>query len=171
MALTLQEIIDQLEKTAAPVESAVEPTTQNTEIVSVDEDAEFRKIAEEYDAAGRIMARAFADEMNKIAVGVTGITPNTAAVPDNPAVQLSNEDVNLPEVAQVVNTIREQTQGAEAKMTPAGQVQVEPKVTTGAGPSEQKPVAADMRSAQEDAAAAKTAQVVERLWNHYFGQN
>lgn len=167
MAYTLQEIIEQLEKTAAPVET--DSALEVPETIQVDDDAEFRKIAEEYDAAGRIMARAFADEMNKIAVGVTGVTPNTAAVPDNPAVQLSNEDVNLPEVAQVVGAVREMTQGAEAKMSPAGQVTVASQVVTPAGPSEQKPVAADMRSAQEDAVAEKQAEVVNRLWQHYFG--
>ena len=164
MGATLQEIIEQLEKTAAPVAETPAPA-ENTEVPvepQVDENAELRKLAEEYDAAGRIMAIAFADELQKIAVGVTGVTPNTAAEGDNPAVQLSNADVNLGEVAQVVGAIKQQTLGAEAKMTPQGQVTVEPKQITPAGPSEVPPVAAD-------AGKVASADVVEKLWNHYFG--
>jgi hypothetical protein len=54
-------------------------------------------------------------------------------------------------------------------MSPAGQVTITGNAVVPAGPSEQKPVAADMRSAQEDAVAEKQAQVIDRLWNHYFG--
>jgi hypothetical protein len=117
------------------------------------------------------MARAFADELEKIAVGVTGVTPNTAAEGDNPAVQVSNADVNVPEVQKVVGVIKEQTMGAEAKMTPQGQVQADPKVTVPGAPMENPPVAADAKGAAEEAAAAKQAsvEVVERLWKHYFG--
>lgn len=163
MANTLQEIIAELEKVASPAETPApaQPVEAPVE-TPADENDELRKMAEEYDAAGRIMARAFADELEKIAVGATGVTPNTAAVPDNPAVQLSNQDVNLGEVAQVVGVIKEQTMGAEAKNTPQGQVQADPKVTSPAGPSEVPPVAAD-------AGKVASADVVERLWKHYFG--
>ena len=161
MSVSLKEIIESLEKTAAAPEASVEKVAEVPVETPVDENDELRKLAEEYDAAGRIMAIAFADELQKIAVGITGMTPNTAAEGDNPAVQLSNADVNLGEVAQVVGAIKEQTLGAEAKMTPQGQVQVEPKVTTPAAGMEVPPVAAD-------AGKVASADVVERLWNHYF---
>lgn len=172
MGNTLSEIIAELEKVAAPAETpaSTEQTAAPVE-TQVDENDELRKLAEEYDAAGRIMARAFADELEKIAVGATGVTPNTAAEGDNPAVQVSNSDVNLGEVAKVVGVIKEQTLGAEAKNTAAGQVQADPKVTAPTAPTENPPVAADAKGAAEDAAAAKqaSAEVVERLWKHYFG--
>lgn len=173
MGNTLQEIIAELEKQGSPTDesqASVTPAEAPVE-TPVDENDELRKVAEEYDAAGRIMARAFADELEKIAVGVTGVTPNTAAEGDNPAVQVSNSDINVPDVQKVVGAIKEQTQGAEAKMTPAGQVQVDPKVTVPAAPAENPPVAADAKTAAEETAAAKQAstEVVERLWKHYFG--
>jgi len=162
MGNTLSEIIEQLEKVATtPVETPAEPTVVPVEN-QVNENDELRKLAEEYDAAGRIMATAFVDELQKLAVGVTGVTPNTAAEGDNPAVQVSNADVNLGEVAKVVGVIREQTLGAEAKMSPAGQVQSDPKVTVPGAPVENPPVAADVKTA--------STEVVERLWNHYFGK-
>lgn len=166
MGNTLQDIIEQLEKTATPTETpASVEGTQAPVATPVDEDAGLRKQAEEFEAAGIIMARAFANELEKIAVGATGVTPNTAAEGDNPAVQVSNADVNLAEVGKVVGVIREQTGGAEAKNSPAGQVQADPKVTVPAAGMENPPVAADVKQ------SSSNEEVVRHLWEYYFGEN
>jgi predicted RNA-binding protein len=163
MGNTLQDIIAELEKVAtSPVETpASEQPTEVPVENQVNENDELRKLAEEYDAAGRIMARAFASELEKIAVGATGVTPNTAAEGDNPAVQVSNSDVNLANVQQVVGVLKATTMGAEAKNTSQGQLQVDSMNTVATTPMENPPVAADIKQASAD--------VVERLWQHYFG--
>lgn len=176
MGNTLKEVIDALEKVAAPTAESTPatPAAAPVEPQVNEKDAELRKLAEEYDAAGRIMAFAFADELQKIAVGVTGVTPNTAAVPENPTVQVSDEDIQLGNVQAVVGQLRAVTQGAEAKMTPAGKVEANTVTSVSATPAsvaENPPVAYDAAKAQEEAAAAKQASsaVVGKLYEHFFG--
>lgn len=119
---TLDQIIADLEKTASapapvvaaePVVAAVEPTV--TPVENNEELAMQEKVAE-LDAEGRIIARGFMDEIQKIAVEVTGMTPNTGAVPANPAVQVSNTDAHEADVQKVESLIKKLTLGGEAKV-------------------------------------------------------
>jgi hypothetical protein len=160
MATTLGEILETLQKVASAPEATpatLAPAPAENQVSN--EDAELRKIAEEYDAAGRIMARGFTDELQKIAVGATGITPNTAAIPENPAVQVTDGYVQLPEVDAVVNTLRQMTQGAEARFSSEGKVEVAPHTTMPTGAS----VSSDPKGLAADAAKAQEAAVAERV--------
>lgn len=178
MASTLKEVLEQLEKTGqAPVEV---PTPATLEVApvepQVDENTEHRKLAEEYDAAGRIMAFAFADELQKIAVGTVGMTVNTGEIPENPAVELSRTDVDLGNVEKVVSKLRAITQGAEGNYSPAGKVEALLPTVESTEPSNQiPPVAYDAAKAQQLAAAEaavgqkRASTAVDVLYQHYFG--
>jgi len=167
MATTLTEVLATLQKVGqAPEVTATPAPAAAPAEIQVSEDTELRKLAEEYDAAGRIMAAAFADELQKIAVGVTGVTPNTAAVPENPAVQVSDQDIQLANVGAVVGQLRALTQGAEADLSPAGKVEVSGGhivMPTPASVAENPPVAADMAPEKKASAA------VDVLYSYFFG--
>lgn len=176
MAKTLEQIIAELEKQAEVPTPAEDLATTEEESFEnqVDENDELREKVAEYDAAGRIMARGFYDEWQKLAVGVVGMTPNTGEEGDNPAVQLSNGEIQQGEVAQVVGTLRQMTQGAEANMSPGGKIenQLTGQVSPTSPSVQHNPsVAADVKKQQELAVAEKTssAEVVGRLFDHYFG--
>ena len=132
------------EKTEEGEKTAEEKTEEKSEEVS--EEDQLKKEAEEYDAAGRIIARAFADELEKISVTVTGMTPNTGAVPDNPALQVSNEEVHEGDVAKVQAILNKLTMGLNAK-GPAGAVHEQnvPVAPVQSVAVDEKPVAADVR--------------------------
>lgn len=155
MANTLEQIIADLEKTAAAPAAIAEPVVvaeTPVAVVETDEVASLQKVAEFEDMKGRIQARAFVDEIQKIAVTVTGLTPNTGAVPANPAVQVSNSDAHEADVAKVESIIKKLTMGGEAKVNPAGAVHEQNVPVAGAQPIavDEHPVAADAKTASEE---------------------
>lgn len=161
MANTLEQIIADLEKTAAaPADFAVE--TPET-LVENNEVAELQKIAEIEDMKGRIQARAFVDEIQKIAVTVTGLTPNTGAVPANPAVQVSNMDAHEADVQQVEAIIKKLTMGGEQKMSPAGAIH-EQNVPVAAT----QPIAIDEHPVAADAQKTAGEEIMSALYDKWF---
>jgi hypothetical protein len=138
----------------------VEPVVVETQKTAED----MKKLAEEADGVGRIMAHSFMDELQKLAVGVVGMTPNPDAIPANPAVQVSNQDVHEADVAKVQSIIQALTQGERAHAV-QGYVQVNGQP---AGPTE--PVNQDPAPLAYDAAKAANAEVIENLYARYFGK-
>ena len=138
----------------------VEPVAVETQKTAED----MKKLAEEADGVGRIMAHSFMDELQKLAVGVVGMTPNPDAIPANPAVQVSNQDVHEADVAKVQSIIQALTQGERAHAV-QGYVQVNGQP---AGPTE--PVNQDPAPLAYDAAKAANAEVIENLYARYFGE-
>lgn len=139
------------------------PETQgNTEL------DDLRKLASSIDEQGRELARSFVDELNKlsnlnkIAVGVSEMTPNTAAVPANPAVQVSTDEAHLQDTAQVDAIIKKLTLGGEQKMSPAGVIHENNQPVAGTQPIavDEHPVAADVKKAN--------AEIIEALFAKYY---
>lgn len=162
MANTLEAIIAELEKTAQTPETPATPVAETPAQPKNDELTELRKLAADLDAQGRQIARGFLDEIQKVAVGVDGMTPNTAAVPENPAVQVSNQDVRLEDTAKVEAIIKKLTLGGEAKVNPAGVIheQNTPVAPTQPIVVDETPVAADVKQA--------SAEIIEKLYKIYF---
>lgn len=141
------------------------------------EDTDMDKIAEA-DAQGRIMARAFFDEMNKMAVAPVAEYPaDPGAIPNNPAVEVGRGELaqrNQEAQAAANRIIAQLTQankvGAGEIATPAG-VQPVPKIDPNEG---NQPLAADIAKMQEAEAvktgsASSAEMIVGALYNAYFG--
>jgi len=162
MASTLDQIIADLEKQAQAPDPAVETEKTAENQAAQTEMDELRKLATDLDAQGRAIARGFMSELQKEAVGVSELTPNTAAVPDNPAVQVGEQDVRLSDVSKVESIIKKLTLGGEAKVNPAGVIHEnnQPVAATQPIVVDEVPVAADVKKAN--------AEIVEHLFNKYF---
>lgn len=164
---TLDQIIADIEagRVVSPEASVVEKVASasvqaenqgNTEL------DELRKFASDLDAQARQFARSYWDELQKIAVEVGPMTPNTGAMPENPAVQLSNGDVRQEDVAKVEAIVKKLTLGGEAKVNPAGAIHEQniPVASTQPIAVDESPVAADMKKAD--------AEILTSLYNKYF---
>lgn len=160
---TLQQIIADIEagKVTSPETQFVEKTA-STETPVTSELNELRNFTVTLDEQARKYAHVIAEELTKIAVGVTGMTPNPASVPDNPAVQVSNGEGREADVAKVEAIIKKLTLGGEAKVNPTGVIHEnnQPVATTQPIVVDEHPVAADVKQANAD--------IVEALYNHYF---
>jgi NAD(P)-dependent dehydrogenase (short-subunit alcohol dehydrogenase family) len=162
--LTVEQLLAVLEEPKTPeTEFATKLASANTTPVATTstenlETDRLQKLAQEADEQGRIVARAFYDELQKIAVSPVGMTPNPAAIPDNPATQVSTGDIKEDDVAQVVKAIMQLTNG-ERMQGPSGTVNVNNAPVAPATPTvDEYPIAADVH---------KTAAV--KVYEHYFG--
>ncbi len=166
----------ELEKTAEEQDPKAEETkTEPAPAETQDEGNDLAKIAAEMDDAGRVMARAFADELQKLAVGVVGMTPNTDAIPENPAVQVSNDDVRRDDADKVTAILTQLTMGERAQ-GPDGYKQVDSNPVDAAQSVavDEHPTTHDVQNvAKRQAAEAreKTASdaVISALYQKYFG--
>ncbi len=145
---------------AAP---AVAPTTEQ----------DLQKVAAEMDQAGRVMARAFVDEISKLAVSSTGMVVSSADVPDNP-VTVDRTPTDEQDVDKALAIINQLTEG-ERNHGPQGYIQVngQPVAQTGAHFMENDQLPAEEHAAEEAAEAAEVKQgsvnaVVTRLYNSFF---
>jgi hypothetical protein len=187
MGIDIDQVIKSLEENGDARESfnaALQGTEKvasaeyETETPETPEDSDMAKIAEA-DAQGRIMARAFFDEMNKIAVAPVSEYPaDPGAIPANPGVEVGRGELaqrNMQGQSAALNLIAQMTAagkvGAGEVATP-GMVQPLPK----ADPSEgSQPLAADLARAQERAAFEGTEKtgalkITQALYNRYFGE-
>jgi hypothetical protein len=156
MSHTLEQILSTFEQGNQPDQTKVASAEVNT--------PDFRKLAADLDAEGRQMAHGFIDELSKLAVGVSELTPNTAAVPDNPAIQVSNADAHEGDVAKVEAIVKKLTLGGEQKVNPSGVIheQNTPVAATDPIVVDEHPVAADV-------AKQAAADIIGRLYEKYFG--
>ncbi|MBC8549302.1 MAG: hypothetical protein H8D23_06590 [Candidatus Brocadiales bacterium] len=193
MGINMEQVLQALAETENPEESfnaalqdtekvasatpAVEEEVMETPETSEDED--LAKVAEA-DAQGRIMARAFHDELNKLAVAPVAAYPaDPGALPNNPAVEMGRG-----EPAQRHQAGQSAANGLIAQLSSAGKVgQGEFGTPAGVQPlpptdpmEGNQPLAADMGKMQERAAvpgadAVKTGalKITETLYNKYFG--
>jgi hypothetical protein len=146
--------------TVTPAVAAADPVVTPPAPPAVDE---IKKQAEEADDVGRIMARAFHDELQKIAVGVVGMTPNPDAIPANPAVTLPSVDIHEADIKKVQAIIQQLTAG-ERMHGPQGYVQVngQPAAATQPVVVDETPIAADKKA---------NAEVIEKLYERYFAED
>lgn len=176
MATTLDQIIKELEtaasapaaeKTASAAQTTAAPAASTTASPELDA---MQKRAADLDSEGRIIARAFVDEIQKIAVEVTGITPNTGAVPSNPAVQVSNDGEHEADVAKVEAIIKKLTLGGEAKVNPTGAIFENnmPVATTQPIVVDEHPIAADAAKASEEKSATASEEILNTLYDKWF---
>jgi hypothetical protein len=143
---------------------------------------EYEKTAEEKvaeaDAEGRIMARSFWDEFQKIAVSMQPQYPaDPGSIVDNPAVEVSRGEAAMPQAdkaMQVMNMINQLTAaskvGAGEITTPAGAMPMQK-----ANPAEgSAPLLADQVRAQESAMGASEKEagyaIVANIYNTFFGE-
>ena len=189
MSLNMEQVLEALE-TQDPKEAFVaglqektaeaEQETETPETQTKVSEEDLTKVAEA-DAQGRIMARAFFDELQKVGVAPIADYPaDPAAIPNNPAVEVGRGEPAQPqaEKSMKINSII-------AGLTAAGKVGAG-EIATPAGPApEQKvnpqegnqPLAADVRKAQERAAVPgvdvekqSAFKIVDSLYNKYFGE-
>ena len=164
MANTLEQIIADLEAGNAPATEpqVVEKTAEATVENQANELVELRKLAASLDEQGRVFAHSFVDEINKLAVGVSELTPNTAAVPDNPAVQVSNAEVHEADTAKVESIIKKLTLGGEAKVNPAGVIHENDMPVAATQPivTDEHPIAADVKKAD--------AEIITALYERFY---
>lgn len=127
-SINLDELIESLSSGSTPeeelinkmagVKSESEIKEESPEIEKKAEEKstsdELDKLAAEADDQGRIIARAFMDELNKIAVGDTDKTENSAEEGDNPALQLSNKEIGLATASAADNLIQGLTASVKA---------------------------------------------------------
>jgi len=156
-------------------EKEVEKTAEQTE-----EDEEMAKVAEA-DAEGRIMARAFIDELQKLGVAPVADYPaDPAAVPNNPAVEMGRGEPAQPhadkqgKVNAILNTL------VAANKVGAGEIgtYAGPMPEAKADPQEgNMPLAADADAAQKRAAVPGASveknsalKIVNTLYARVFGE-
>jgi hypothetical protein len=183
MALNMDEVIAALES-GENAENAFARGISD-EVEKTAEFQEYEKTAEEKvaeaDAEGRIMARGFWDEFQKIAVSMQPQYPaDPGAVVDNPAVEVSRGEAAMPQAdkaTQVMAMINQLTAagkvGAGEITTPAGAMPMQK-----ADPAEgSAPLVADQVKAQESAMtggapAEKEAGygIVADIYNTFFGE-
>jgi hypothetical protein len=189
MSINIEQVLASLDEDENPEgaflanlqEKTASAETQEKETPETPKDSDMEKIAEA-DAQGRIMARAFFDELEKIGVLPTAEYPaDPGAVANNPAVEvgrgeLAQSNVEGQSAANqlIAELVAANKIGAGEVATPAG---VYPVVK--ADPNEgNMPLAADIAKAKEKAAvpgaeAVKTGalKITKTLYNKYFGED
>jgi hypothetical protein len=186
MPIDLQEIINRvtLEKTAdvaavspvapvAPVAAEVVVPVAATEVVApvaLQEPTleEQQKVAAEMDAAGRIMARAFHDELGKLAnltktaVGAHGYVDTAAELPETP-IQVSKQPERLENAMKAVSIIQQLTAGERVHGT-EGYVQVNGQPVDATAPEvDEHPTVND------PAAKHASADIITAVYDRFFG--
>jgi hypothetical protein len=150
--------------TAAPEAEKTAETTEN----------ELQKVAAEMDAAGRVMARAFVDEISKLAVSSTGMVASEADIPEN-SVTVDRTPTDEADVDKAVAIINQLTEG-ERNHGPQGYIQVngQPVAQTGAHFMENDEIPSEAAEAAAEAAEVKQGSVspiVSKLYTNLFGEN
>lgn len=176
MPIDIQEIISrmqsQVEKTAeeAPVAAPAvavpaAPTAAPAPAAEPTAD-EQQKVAAEMDEAGRVIARAFYDELNKIAVSAHGYTPSEAEDQRaNPAVQVAFAPERLENTMKAVQILEQLTAGERVHGT-EGYIQVNGQPTEPTQPEipvEEHPLAIDVDK-------RASAEIVSAVYQHLFGE-
>ena len=152
-----------------------EKVEETTKVAEVPEDQE--KIAQEFEDQGRIMARGFMNELNKLAVGTEVMTPNPDAVPKiNPAAELAQtempaEEPDIQAVVGEINRLRQATMVGAREHGQSGTVTDTPhkKPEVEGAP----PVVYDQAKAQLGSGAVNklaSDEIVGTLYQHYFGE-
>jgi hypothetical protein len=159
---TAEEVAAVAAVAAAPaVVPAVAPVVTAAPVENLEEQ---QKVAAEMDEAGRVMARAFYDELNKLAVSAHGYVDTAAENPENPAVQVSTKPERLDNAMKAVSIIQQLTAGERVK-GPEGYVQVNGQPVAATAPEipvEEHPVA-------YDATKRASAKIIEAVYSKYFG--
>ena len=156
-----------LSKLAATNVETPEPTPVEKEKIAEAEDEELmKKVAEEVDAQGRIMARAFMDELNKIAVSTQMVdTPHPAAIVENPAVEMGKDMPGMipgqditGRVSAIINQLKAPTEAGVSEIVQTGNVvDVPPRSPIDEAP----PIAYDANNAAQKTAGDR---ILEQLW-------
>jgi hypothetical protein len=149
----------------APVVPAATPAPVPAPAVTEPTLEEQQKVAAEMDEAGRVMARAFHDELYKLAVGAHGYVETKAEDPASPA-QISLKPERQENAMKAVSIIQQLTAGERLK-GPEGYIQVNGQPTVPTAPElpvEEHPTAYD----QSKNASAK---IITAVYNKFFGGN
>jgi hypothetical protein len=151
-----EEVADEAKSTDEATEEATEETTETVE--NSDEEvkiAEAEKTAAEYDAQGRIMARAFMDELEKVAVGTGAYTGHTADASKGPNQLVTGDIPEAGKADAVINQLKQYEAAAQGSYV---QVNGAPMPAPSKAPDETKgSVAADMRPDQNQAIGGEAA--------------
>jgi hypothetical protein len=184
MAIDLQEIIKRVTsvveeptKTAETAEVVTAAATPASEVIApvvtavaavapvASEVEDLKKVAAEMDEAGRVMARAFYDELTKLGVGVHGYVDSKADfVPENPATMVSKAPERLDNALKAVSILQQLTAGERAHGND-GYIQVNGQPVASTSPEigvEEHPVAVDV-------AKSADAKIITNVFNRFFG--
>jgi hypothetical protein len=138
----------------APVAAVTEPTLE-----------EQQKVAAEMDDAGRIMARAFHDELQKLAVGAHGYVDTKAEDPVNP-VQTSLKPERMENASKAIAIIQQLTAGERVK-GPEGYVQVNGQPVEPTAPE----IAVEEHPTAYDVTKKADAKIITAVYKKFFGEN
>lgn len=162
-----EEVVEE-EKTAEEKPAEEEPAEVS------EEDLEREKVAQLMEE-GQIMARAFHEELTKLAVGDGPMTPNPAAVKEpNEVSHLSVGDIKLDQVAKVealLNQIQMAVRSGGGDLT----FTFNPGGPQPAGTVDESAVPADAASAQKSQAAAASMnkaagdKIIDNLYKKVYG--
>lgn len=169
---------EEVEKTASEEEEDSEEQEKTAENKSQEEsEEEMRKTAKRADEEGRVMARSFFDELQKLGVAPTAEYPSDpGAVPINRGVEVPRGEAAQPHAEQTSKVNQIIAQLTTSNKVGAGEVgtsaQVEPQKHTA---PQEAPVAADIMKAEErkmtgEGQVVKTgsAKILTNLYNEYF---
>ena len=184
MPIDIQEIIsrmtEQVEKTAegevvvtpeapgvqatTPVAAAVATPAVAIPPVVTEEVQEQQKVAAEMDEAGRVIARAFYDELQKIAVSAHGYVDTLAEEPTNPAVQMSLKPSRLNNAMRAAGIIDQLTAGERLHGT-EGYIEVNGNIVEPTAPE----LTVDEHPLLVDAGKRADAAVISKIYTNLFG--
>jgi hypothetical protein len=169
MPIDLKELINKVtaEAQAPAVEKTAEATPAPAPVQQTDD--EMKKVAAEMDEAGRVMARAFYDELNKLAVSAHGVVESVADhVKENPAVQVSTKPERMENANKALAIIQQLTNG-ERLQGPEGYIAVNGNIVSPAAP-EFVPSPANETAVAYDATKQGNAEVITKLYERFFAE-
>ena len=150
----------------APAPAVAEPVkvASAEPVAPVAAEADLQKVAAEMDEAGRVMARAFYDELQKIAVSAHGYVNSPAEMNrEFPAVQTSMAPERMENAGKAIQILTQLTAGERMK-GPEGYIQVNGQPVDGTAPEiavEEHPVAVDSIKRAD-------GKLLTALYTHYF---
>ena len=165
------------------VKEVKEVEEESEEVKEAEVDEEVEKVAAEIDAHGRILARAFVDEIQKIAVGVGPMTGNSADASQAKSVNHLPVSADLSEagkVETVIAKIKSLTAATEASQ-PSIEIDTNSQAAPKKAPDESAgTIAADaalavghkaalpLSSAGQEMGKAAADNVVDAVYNYFF---
>jgi len=186
MGLNIDEILKSLEaEKTAEAKFADGIAEEATEEATEEAEEETEKLAAEYDAQGRVMARAFMDELQKVAVATGVYTGHSADMSKKPVELVTGDVPEAGKADAVINKLREYEAAAQGSYVQAdGVIMPAPNkavdetfgsTAVDGNPDKNAPVGGEAAVEAEEEKTAEAEETSEErilgtLYNAYFGE-